>query len=83
MNVWQLHEAKNRLSEVVEKALNSGPQVVTRRGKESVVVISYDEYRRLKTPKQTLSDFFRTSPLADVDLELPRDDSPGRPAPEL
>ena len=41
---WQLQEAKNRLSEVVEKALSQGPQVVSRRGKDTVVVLSIEDY---------------------------------------
>jgi prevent-host-death family protein len=47
MHIWRLHEAKNRFSEVVELTLNEGPQMVTRRGKEAVVILAVDEYRRL------------------------------------
>lgn len=76
--VWQLQEAKNKLSEVVEEALRHGPQVITRRGKESAVVLSYAEYRRILLNQQKLSDFFRDSPLAGVPLDLARDNSPLR-----
>ncbi len=44
---WALQDAKNRFSEVVEAALRGEPQVVTRRGIETAVVISHDEYTRL------------------------------------
>ena len=37
---WQLQEAKNRLSEVVDEALKEGPQVITRRGVETAIVLS-------------------------------------------
>ncbi|MBM4320687.1 MAG: type II toxin-antitoxin system Phd/YefM family antitoxin [Deltaproteobacteria bacterium] len=70
--VWQLQEAKNRLSEVVAEARTSGPQLITRRGAEAAVVLSIEEYRRLVQPKQGLAEFLRSSPLAQVELELDR-----------
>jgi antitoxin Phd len=71
--VWQLQEAKNKLSEVVDEALKHGPQVITRRGIETVIVLSYAEYRQMALTQKKLSDFFRDSPLADIDLDLTRD----------
>jgi prevent-host-death family protein len=76
--VWQLQEAKNKLSEVVEEALQRGPQVITKRGKQTAVVLSYTDYRKMLLNQQKLSDFFRESPLAGVDLDLTRDSSPAR-----
>jgi antitoxin Phd len=73
--VWQLQEAKNRFSEVVEEALQHGPQVVTRRGVETVIVLSYAEYRKLMLQQKKLSEFFRGSPLAEAELDLTRDKS--------
>ncbi len=81
--VWQLQEAKNKLSEVVDEALTEGPQVITRRGVETAIVLSYDDYRRLLLHQQKLSDFFRESPLVDVELDLTRDVSPNRETIEL
>jgi prevent-host-death family protein len=75
---WQLQEAKNRFSEVVEEALKHGPQVITRRGVETAIVLSYAEYRKMQLNQQKLSDFFRTSPLVGVDLDVTRDTSPPR-----
>ena len=69
---WQLQEAKNRLSEVVEKALSQGPQVVSRRGKDTVVVLSIEDYRKMSKPKESLVDFFRNSPLRGLDLDISR-----------
>ena len=66
---WQLQEAKNRLSEVIDTALNEGPQEIIRLGKKTVVVISIEEYRRLKRKQQTLTDFFRNSPLAGMTFD--------------
>jgi antitoxin Phd len=77
---WQLQEAKNKFSEVVEEALKHGPQVITKRGVETAIVLSYAEYRKLQLAQQPLSSFFRESPLADVELDLTRDPSPNRDA---
>ncbi len=73
MEKWQLQDAKNKFSEVVEKAIKSGPQIVTRRGIETVVVLSVDEYRKLTAPSTGLVEFFRESPLYGADLDLERD----------
>ena len=78
MQTWQLQEAKNRLSEVVDKALQQGPQVITRRGAETAIVLSMADYRRLRQPETDLVDFFRTSPLAGVELDLERVRDTGR-----
>jgi prevent-host-death family protein len=77
--VWQLQEAKNKFSEVVEEALSQGPQVITRRGVEAVVVLSYAEYRKLLASQKKLSEFFHQSPLVGIDLDLARDRSDVRP----
>ena len=73
--VWQLQEAKNKLSEVVDEAIQHGPQVITKRGVEVVIVLSYSEYRKMIASRKKLSDFFKESPLADADLDLDRDTS--------
>ncbi len=78
MQTWQLQEARNEFSQVVENAVSSGPQVITRRGVEVAVVLSYAEYKNLIAPRQRLSEFFRESPLAGVDLDLTRDKSGAR-----
>lgn len=48
MATWQLQEAKSRFSELVDQTLSQGPQTVTRRGVEAVVVISLDDFKRFK-----------------------------------
>jgi prevent-host-death family protein len=79
--VWQIQEAKNKLSEVVEGALEEGPQILTRRGIEVAVVLSFSEYQEMKKKQTSLLEFFQRSPLAELDLE--RDRSPVRPGPDL
>lgn len=79
MSRWQLQEAKNRLSEVVRKATDEGPQVITLRGDDAVVVVAADEYARLVLkPKGSLVDFFRKSPMGGVALDLARSTDTGR-----
>jgi len=73
--MWQIQEAKNKFSEVVEEAIKHGPQIITKRGVETAIVLSYAEYRKVMLNQKNLSDFFRESPLAKVDLELRRDKS--------
>ncbi len=83
MHTWQLQEAKNKFSEVVNNALSSGPQVITRHGVETAVLMSYEEFKRLTLPQKSLSAFFRDSPLAEVELDLSRDAGMARREPAL
>jgi prevent-host-death family protein len=83
MRMWQLQEAKNKFSEVVDEAIRGGPQLITKRGVEAVVLLSYAEYRRLIVTQQKLSTFFRESPLVEASLDLRRDTSSARPEPTL
>jgi antitoxin Phd len=77
MRRWQLQEAKARLSEVVKSA-REGPQEISVRGEPAAVVLSIEEYERLKKKKLSLAEFVRRSGLVGVDLELERDKSPAR-----
>ena len=63
---WKLEDAKNQFSKLVQLARNSGPQIVTRHGREEVVVIAVEEYRRLMRKQKSLVSFMRESPLADA-----------------
>ena len=67
---WQLQEAKNRLSQVVESALHDGPQTITLRGKPTAVVVSCEEFRQMTRQRTTLAQFFQDSPLHGVELDL-------------
>lgn len=78
IRIWQLQEAKSKLSQVVDNAISDGPQVITRRGVQVAIVLSYSEYRKLVSRRGGLLAFFRNSPLAGVGLDLARDTSPVR-----
>ncbi|MCK5521213.1 MAG: type II toxin-antitoxin system Phd/YefM family antitoxin [Candidatus Marinimicrobia bacterium] len=69
---WQLQEAKNKFSHVVEQAEHIGPQFVTKHGKESVVVLSAKFYRKLLRPKKNIVKFFQESPLNELNLDTER-----------
>ena len=78
---WQLQTAKARFSELFRRARTEGPQVVTRQGKEQVVVIRAEQFakltKRVRQPK-SLVKFFAESPLASISLDLSRDRDSGR-----
>jgi antitoxin Phd len=78
---WQLQTAKARFSELFRRARSEGPQLITRRDKEGVVMISDEQYQRLvgkaHQPKNLLQ-FFRESPLVGVELDFERDKDEGR-----
>jgi len=69
---WALQDAKNRFSEVVDRAVREGPQTVTRRGRKVVVVLSVDDYRKATARQGDLVQFLRASPLKGADLDLER-----------
>ncbi|HKV23041.1 MAG TPA: type II toxin-antitoxin system Phd/YefM family antitoxin [Candidatus Acidoferrum sp.] len=69
---WTVAEAKAKLSEVVEKARTSGPQTITRHGKEAAVVVSIEEWNRKSKRKGNLTEFFARSPLREAGLEIER-----------
>ena len=73
---WQLQEAKNRLSEVVDRAIEDGPQTVTRRGEPVVVVVSVETWRKVAGEWPSLKTWLRQAPLEGIELE--RDLRPAR-----
>jgi antitoxin Phd len=78
MTTWKLEDAKNRFSELVRRALAHEPQLVTRHGRDAVVVVSAEDFQRL-TGSRNLLEFLRDSPFAEaiaageLDLERPED----------
>ncbi|MDR1869049.1 MAG: type II toxin-antitoxin system Phd/YefM family antitoxin [Treponema sp.] len=67
---WQLQEAKAMFSEVIKSAA-SAPQIITVHGKETAVILSIAEYKKLASPRFTLFEFIQNSPLRNLELELP------------
>ena len=73
---WNLADAKNRFSEVVNLALTEGPQRVRRR-KDTVVVLSVEEYERLTGQRLGFKDYLAQGESFEG-LDLTRDESPSR-----
>ena len=72
---WPLQDAKNRFSQLVEQALAEGPQIVTRRGRETAVVLGYDEYLHLTgegRPDRSFSEFLLAIPKVPGGLVVQR-----------
>jgi len=78
-NTWQLQDAKSKFSQLVEKAMSSSPQFVTKHGNNAVVILSFEDYKKITKPKKDLITFLSNSPLKEIELdisrngELPRD----------
>jgi prevent-host-death family protein len=72
---WKLEDAKARFSEVVRLARSEGPQRVSVRGKDAVVVMSVEELERLRPtpPRQPLIPFLEALKLDDLDLDRAAD----------
>jgi len=78
---WPLQDAKARFSELLRKVRSEGPQHVTLHGREEVVVVSADEYRRLQGAPtgRDLIDAMQASPHREIDIEPERSPMPVRP----
>lgn len=74
MQIWQLQEAKAKLTQLINEA-QSEPQIISRHGKKESVVMSYKKYQDLIGKKENAFTFFRKSPLVGCDLNLERDKS--------
>jgi len=77
---WLLQDAKARFSELVRKVRSEGPQHVTVHGRDEVVVIAAEEFRRLKgdVTGAALVDAIQASPYRDIELEPRRSRLPVR-----
>lgn len=77
---WLLQDAKARFSELVRRVRSEGPQHVTIHGRDEVVVIAAEEFRRLKGDRtgQALIDAIQASPHRDVDIKVHRTPMPVR-----
>jgi prevent-host-death family protein len=73
MASWQVNEAKNRFSELIEEAQVKGPQIITRHGTERAVVLSIAEYRSLTAQVPDFKTFLLSIPKIDLELERDRD----------
>ncbi len=77
MHVWQLQEAKAKLTALVNES-KQGPQIISRHGTYEAVIISMEKYRELTGQNENMVTFLQNSPLRGLDLNLERDQSPMR-----
>ena len=78
---WQVHEAKTRFSQLLDASIREGPQIVTRRGVETAVILPIEEWRRLhKTAKPDLKELLLAPDARTEALVPPRAQHPQRPA---
>lgn len=78
---WKLEDAKAHFSELVRRARSDGPQLVTKRGKDAVIVIAVEELQRLQapvTPKTPFIAFMESLYVPGLDLDIPRERDLGR-----
>lgn len=73
MHTWPLQDAKSRFSELVDRVLSEGPQLVTRRGADAVVVLAAPDYRRLTGQDSLLSTLLHAPRGAPLDVERSTD----------
>lgn len=73
MDRWPLQNAKARFSELVNQCLEHGPQLVTRNGREVVVLIPVEDYKQAIAPKKSLKEFFLSAPRTELAIHRSKD----------
>ena len=73
MKTWSLQKARAKFSEVVEAAIHEEPQFVTRRGKDAVVIVSYETFIAMTQAATSLDDALIGAP---EELSASRDQTP-------
>ena len=72
MKKWQMQEAKAKFSELIKNVVNKEPQLISVRGKPTVVFISFDKYKNLMSNKISFIELMRNSPLVGIELDIDR-----------
>jgi antitoxin Phd len=71
---WQINEAKSRLNELILSAQKEGPQVITRHGTDTAVVLPIEEFHKLEAAKPDFRAYLLSGPKVETfDIESPRD----------
>ncbi|HTQ96792.1 MAG TPA: type II toxin-antitoxin system Phd/YefM family antitoxin [Candidatus Acidoferrum sp.] len=72
MTKWQLQDAKSRFSQLIDDTLEKGPQIVTRRGIDTAVIVSIEEWRKLTDEKRQSWKDILLGPGPRFELPLPK-----------
>ena len=84
MSSWSVQDAKARFSEFLDTCLTEGPQVVTKRGAETAVLVPLDQWKRLQAAARPSLKDLLLSDQGRFDLDIPpRGKLQRRPAPVL
>ena len=79
-NIWQVQDAKARFSEMLEVSLAEGPQIVTRRGVETAVLVPIEQWRRVqRMSRPGLKELLLAPEARTEDLVPPRGEYRSRP----
>jgi prevent-host-death family protein len=70
--IWTVAKAKAKLSQVIDRARSEGPQIISRRGRNAVVVVASEEWERKTRRTGNLAEFFAASPLRESGLKASR-----------
>ena len=74
MTKWQLHDAKAKLSELIDRARSEGPQVISRHGKARAVVLSIEAFEELEAAKPNFKEYLLAGPkFEEFEIERPKD----------
>jgi len=68
---WPVQEAKARFSELLEKSISEGPQIVTKRGVETAVLVPIDHWRRLQERARPTLKELLLAPEPRFEMEIP------------
>lgn len=71
MQIWPVQDAKARFSELLDACISEGPQVVTRRGTETAVLVPIDEWRRLQAAARPSLKQLLLADSARTDMLIP------------
>ncbi|HVZ45681.1 MAG TPA: type II toxin-antitoxin system Phd/YefM family antitoxin [Ramlibacter sp.] len=71
MQSWAVQDAKARFSEFLERCLAEGPQMVTKRGAETAVLVPADEWRRMQASARPTLKELLLSDSARADIPVP------------
>jgi prevent-host-death family protein len=75
---WTVANAKARLSQVIERARQEGPQTITKNGRSTVIVVAIEEWEKKTARSGSLAEFLLASPLRGADLDDERSPNEAR-----
>jgi antitoxin Phd len=72
MAIWQVQDAKARFSELLDATIKKGPQIVTRRGIETAILVPIEEWNRLQRAARPTLKALLLAPGARFEDQIPK-----------